>query len=131
MYEFHGWINLAESPSEVDEGKLEQKCSELEEFIAGLDWSSGQCKLLQMNGLYTVIVNARPNRRRSEAEELRELIKLITSEFKGAYGIVHEYDEQGSLPAGRGVFTVNVIKRGYCEIRLDPFLSPTNPVVED
>jgi hypothetical protein len=52
-------------------------------------------------------------------------------DFKGAYGLVYEYDEQAQTAEGRGVFTVNAIKRGRCEKLLDPFLSPTVPVVED
>ncbi|WP_366941157.1 Imm7 family immunity protein [uncultured Kiloniella sp.] len=51
--------------------------------------------------------------------------------FKGAYGLIYEFDGQREVEIGRGVFSVSVIKRGACEKRLDPFLSPTIPVVED
>ncbi len=131
MYEFHGWIKLVESTREIDEGGLEQKCQELQRRLNKLRWPSGKAAILLLNGLYTLTLNAIPNRRRSEATELQELLRFVTSEFKGAYGLVYEHDEDTELPNGWGVFSVNVIRRGECETRLDPFLSPRIPVVED
>jgi hypothetical protein len=84
-----------------------------------------------MNGVYTLVINAIQNRRRSEANELHQLLTYVVKEFKGAYGLVYEYDEQLETSYGRGVYSVNVVKRGYCELALDPFLSPVIPVVED
>lgn len=46
-------------------------------------------------------------------------------------GLIYEFDEQREVKIGRGVFSVNVIKRETCEKRLGPFLSPMIPVVED
>lgn len=131
MYEFHGWVKLAESASEVDEGAFDEKCKKLRRFLDSLNWSSGSADLLLMNGVHILTLNAVPNRRRSEASQLNELILLLTQEFKGAYGIIYEYDEQTATVEGRGVFSVKVIKRGRCEIALDPFLSPVVPVVEN
>lgn len=131
MYEFHGWIKLAESTSEIDEGSLESKCKKLRDVLSKIEWSSGRAELLLLNGLYTLVLNAIPNRRRGESRELNELILLVLEEFKGAYGIIYEYDEQSEVAAGQGVFSVRVVKRGQCESQLDPFLSPVVPVVED
>ena len=131
MYEFHGWIKLAESARDIDEGGLERKCEELQSRLNKLNWPSGRAEVLLLNGLYTLTLNAIPNRRRSEATELQELLRFVASEFKGAYGLVYEHDEHTELPNGCGVFSVNVIRRGECETRLDPFLSPRIPVVED
>lgn len=131
MYEFHGWIKLAESTSDTDEGRLEQKCEQLRLRLNRLNWPSGRAEILLLNGFYTLSLSAIPNRRRSESKELQELLGFITSEFKGAYGLVYEYDEQIEFPDGRGAFSVKVIRKGTCETRLDPFLSPALPVVED
>ena len=131
MYEFHGWIKLAESPSEIDEGGLDKKIENLEKVLSKFEWLNGRCEIIAMNGTHVLVLNAALNRRRSEAENLSTVIKLIVNDFKGAYGIIYEYDEQVSLSYGRGIFCVKVIKRGFCETLLDPFLSPTIPVVEN
>jgi len=131
MYEFHGWIKVLVTSSEADSGETEKKIDELRTFISGINWLSGKIELLLLNGIYILILNAVPNRRRSEADELAEIIDYITRNFKEAYGIVYEYDEQIETPNGRGIFSVNVIKRGRCEVLLDPFLSPFVPIVED
>ena len=63
--------------------------------------------------------------------DLNSLVEFVLRGFKGAYGVIYEYDEQNEVLEGRGVFSVKVIKRGSCETRLDPFLSPAIPTVED
>lgn len=131
MYEFHGWIRLAESPSDIDEGGFDAKLALLQSAVSALDWSNGRAEIMVANGVATLLVDAVPNRRRDEAAELGALIALVIEHFKGAYGIVYEYDEQSRTEYGRGVFSVKVIKRGRCEIALDPFLSPLVPVAED
>lgn len=77
------------------------------------------------------MINAIPNHRRGEATDLNQLIDYVVSDFEGAYGIVYEFNEQTAATYGHGAFSVRVIKRGKCDIVLDPFLSPTIPVVED
>ncbi|WP_165666559.1 Imm7 family immunity protein [Metapseudomonas otitidis] len=42
MYEFHGWIKLSESPSEMDEGGLDQKVKKLKNELSSFGWSSGR-----------------------------------------------------------------------------------------
>ncbi len=131
MYEIHGWIKLAESTSEIDEGGFDAKCGKLRDFIRQVRWPSGILELTVMNGVHVLTIHAAPNRRRTEAEELNRLLEFVVQEFKGAYGVVYEYDEQAETAEGRGVFSVKVVKRGRCELALDPFLSPAIPVVED
>ena len=131
MYEFHGWIRLAESASEIDEGSLDEKVKLLENCISRIEWDSGKVEVMLANGVYTLLVNTVPNRRRDEADELSNLISFVVDNFKGAYGIIYEYDEQTRTEYGRGVFSVTVIKRGSHVLALDPFLSPLAPVAED
>lgn len=111
MYEFHGWIKLAESPQEIDCGDLEEKCGRLKEALAHLKWSSGKAELLTLNGFHVLTLNGIPGRRRSEAHDLDRILTLVAQDFKGAYGVVYEYDVQTQTAGGRGVFSVKVIKR--------------------
>jgi hypothetical protein len=99
--------------------------------LAKLDWPSGRAEILLQNGFHTLVLNAIPNRRRSESQDIDEILGVVIKDFKGAYGLIYEHDEQIETPNGHGVFSVKVIRRGECETRLDPFLSPTVPVVED
>lgn len=131
MYEFHGWITLAETPYDVDAGEYDEKYEALRNYIDNLNWSSGKIELLELNGRNALIVNGYPNRRRSEANELAQLMTYVTKNFTGAYGIIYEYDELTETVAGRGVFSVTVVRRGHCLPSLDPFLSPAIPVIED
>ncbi len=131
VYEIHGWIKLAESASEINEGGLDAKCDKLRGFVREISWPSGVLELAVMNGVHVLIIHAAPNRRRSEADDLDRLPEFVIREFKGAYGVVYEYDEQAETAEGRGIFSVKVLKRGRCELALDPFLSPAIPVVED
>jgi hypothetical protein len=62
---------------------------------------------------------------------LKELAVDVARDFAGSYGLIYEYDEQLTVPGGRGVFSVTVIKRGQCLPSMDPFLSPGVPVFED
>lgn len=131
MYEFHGWITLAETPYDVDAGEYDEKYEDLRNHIDNLSWSSCMVDLLELNGRNTLIMNGYPNRRRSEANELRQLISYVSEKFTGAYGIIYEYDELTEIANGRGVFSVIVVRRGKCIPALDPFLSPAVPVIED
>ena len=131
MYECNGWIKLSESTVEVDEGGMDEKCDKLRVTIKELTWSSGRVELLLLNGEYVLVINLNTNRKRSEVSELDSLLERVMNDFKGAYGVLYELNEQVNLEAGLGVYTVRVIKRGGEDIRLDPFLSPINPVVED
>lgn len=131
MYAIHGWIELAESPAEIDQGALEQKCAQLRGMVQALAWPSGKMELLLLNGMHVLTMHALPNRRRSEAEDLNRVLDFVLREFKGAYGIIYEYDKQTVTSEGRGVYSVRVIRRGRCELALDPFLSPFVPVAED
>jgi hypothetical protein len=131
LYEFHGWITLAETPYDVDVGKYNEKFDALCNYVDKLDWSSCKIDLLELNGRNILILNGYPNRRRSEANELAQLISYVAKNFTGAYGLIYELDEQTETVSGRGVFSVTVVRRGQCLPSLDPFLSPAIPVIED
>lgn len=131
MYEFHGWIVLCESPSEIDSGSLTNALMQVRLRIAELGFDSTTAQMLLHNGRHTLVINGYPNRRRSEAVAVKKLLQYLADLLPGSYGLVYEGDEGVELPAGRGLFTVTVVKRGQLVSTLDPFLSPTIPAVED
>jgi hypothetical protein len=105
MYEFHGWFGIAESPEEADAGTLEEGLAELRAAVDRIDWSTG--------------------------EALDALIHFIARRFPGSWGLLYERSADMDQPPGPGAFRVRVMARGEVQDRLDPFLSPCRPVIED
>jgi hypothetical protein len=131
MYEFHGWFGIAESPEEADAGTLDAGITELRARIADIDWATGDVALNVHNGEFFVLANGLMNRRRDEAEDLDALLHHIAARFPGSWGLLYERSPDMDAPPGQGAFRVRVMARGQIHIRLDPFLSPVQPVIED
>ncbi|MCA1221097.1 Imm7 family immunity protein [Streptomyces sp. 8L] len=131
MYEFHGWFGIAESAEESDAGSLDEGIAELQAKISEIDWSTGEAALNVHNGEYFVLVNGLVNRRRDEAEDVDDLLRHIATRFPGSWGLLYERSPDMEVPPGQGVFRVKVMARGAIHVRLDPFLSPVQPVIED
>lgn len=132
MFEFHGWFGIAESPEEADTGTLAEGVAELRSRIEALDWATtGEVALRAFNGEWFVRADGMVNRRRDEAEELDALLSFIAGRFPGAWGLLHERADDLPTPPGPGAFRVRVLARGELTVRLDPFLSPTRPAIED
>jgi hypothetical protein len=131
MYEFHGWFGIAESAEESDSGSLSQGISSLRTLISSIQWSTGAAEIKNYNGQYYVVVGGLMNRRRDEADDLDSLIGYIASRFPGAWGILYERSDEFVDPPGAGAFRVRFMARGAVHSRLDPFLSPCRPVIED
>lgn len=131
MYEFHGWFGIAESPEVADTGTLDEGLAALRTRIEAIDWSTGEAALRAYNGEWFVRVDGLANRRRDEAEELDTLVAFIAERFPGAWGLLYERSDDLSAPPGPGAFRVRVLARGEVTMRLDPFLSPTRPLIED
>lgn len=131
MYEFHGWFGIAESPEESDTGSLDAGIAELRAQIAEIDWATGEVELKLHNGEFFVVANGLMNRRRDEAAELDALLHHIAARFPGSWGLLYERSADMDEPPGQGAFRVRVMARGEIRTRLDPFLSPVRPVIED
>lgn len=131
MYEFHGWFGIAESPEESDTGSLDAGIADLRERIARVEWTTGEVVLNLHNGEYFVLANGLVNRRRDEAAELDALLHHIAIRFPGSWGLLYERSSDMDDPPGQGAFRVRVMARGKIHVRLDPFLSPVRPVIED
>jgi hypothetical protein len=132
MYEAHGWFGLAESPHDINDGALGGKVEEVRDFVAGQHCSATlAATILALNGQHWLVVNAFANRRRDEADWIDALLELVRRELPGAWGTLYERDDETSSSPGPNAFAVTVLARGKLSKRLDPFLSPCNPVIED
>lgn len=132
MYEFHGWFALLESTYEDDHERLAAAVAELEARVSRLAWPTASADIKTFNGTGFLVLNGLVNRRRHEVQELAELIDWIANRLPGSYGLLYERnDDDEPAPPGPHVFAVRVLARGGVTERLDPFLSPTLPVIED
>ena len=131
MYEFHGWLGLAESTEEADCGNLEAAISELRDRVQALGWQTANAEVLLLNGQFFLRLTGLVNRRRDEARNVAELLTFVSNRLPGSWGMVYERSDDMPTPPGPGAFRVLVLSRGVVREHLDPFLSPVNPNIED
>ncbi|WP_328614628.1 immunity 7 family protein [Amycolatopsis sp. NBC_00355] len=72
-----------------------------------------------------------PNRPAALGTDLTGLLDFVARRFPGSWGLLYERSDDLERPPGPGAFRVRVMARGRLVTRLDPFLSPVNPVIED
>ncbi|TCB94441.1 hypothetical protein E0H26_21195 [Micromonospora zingiberis] len=132
MYEFHGWFRLSQTTEESDTGQLDAIIDELNELVVGLDFPTNvSAEVTVLNGEYYLLLHGVANRRRDEAVGMRQVLQFVARRLPGSYGFLYEKDEEMPVPPGPNAFRVHVMARGEITERLDPFLSPIRPVVED
>ena len=131
MHEFHAWIGLAESTEESDLGKLHEVVSELQEIVDDSNWHDASFKLQNLNGQFFLTAHGLVNRHREEGERLDLFLAIIARRLPGSWGLIYERDDEMPVPPGPNSFRVRIMARGSVAERLDPFLSPCNPVIED
>jgi hypothetical protein len=127
MYEFHGWFVLAETSEEADAGGLSDAVAGLERLLASLNWPTAMACLRMLNGQPFLLMEGLVNRRRHEADDVDMLIQRVALLLPGSYGLL--YERSDDVPSTD--FTVRVMARGQITVRDDPFLSPTQPTIED
>ncbi|MFJ8543320.1 Imm7 family immunity protein [Streptomyces sp. NPDC093586] len=132
MYEFHGWFGVSEGPYEDDSQSLRAGVEELRARIDAVQWSSSRKVVLDVfNGLHVVTATGQTNRIGYEAGRLDELVAYIARRFPGSWGLLYDRSDEGDIPNADNAFRVRVMRRGAVEERLDPFLSPCDPVIEN
>ncbi len=104
MYEYHGWLSLRESPSEIDGGKLGQSIVRIEQLIAEFSNHKSDCTL--------------------------KLFKQIATEAPGTYGVLFIWDDE-DLSGLSNAFQVWKLARGNAVQVADTLLSPCVPTIED
>lgn len=131
MHEFHAWIGLSESPGESDLGGLEKAVKELQDLAVDSKWHDAVFDIRNLNGQYFFSAAGFSNRRREERERLDLFLDIIARRLPGSWGLVYERDDEMPSPPGPNGFRVMIVTRGTFSERLDPFLSPCCPVIED
>lgn len=113
--------------------QLEAFVARLQERVAALDWHKGLAwaEVQALNGLYYLFVAGNRNHRGRTGKELDDLLAFVAAEAPGSYGLLYWRDDEDDPPAGPNNYQVTVMARGSLTLRLDPFLSPTVPTVED
>lgn len=131
MYEFHGWVSIRETPSVVDEERLDEIIDSIKLFIKNLNWATGGILDVQaVNGEYHLSVSGFTNHKGKDAEDVLKLYRFIAQKAPGSYGILYTRDDED--PSGNdNRFQVLVLARGSLVEHEDPFLSPFVTVVED
>lgn len=131
MHQFHAWIGLAETTYEDDPPKLAAALEVLREIVARDSWHDARFEIFNLNGQDFLTATGFVNRRRNEGDQLDLLVSETARLLPGSWGLVYERDDEMPVPPGPNAFRVRVIARGRVEERLDPFLSPNIPVIED
>lgn len=131
MYLFHGWFVLSESPLESEDDVLRPLVGELQGILSGFIWHNATADLHRFNGQDFLTITGLRNRPLQEAKDLEYVLGWLAEHLPGSYGLLYEWSDYMPVPPGPGAFRVRVLARGTVSERLDPFLSPTNPTVED
>ena len=132
MYEYHGWINIKPSASEIDDehrefAKIIPKVSKLIEDFQ----SDGRIVDFRvMNANYVVCVAGFNNHEYPGAESLLKLFHTIGVYAPGSYGILYARNDE-DMKGFENEFQVWRLVRGEFEKMKDHYLSPCVPVIED
>lgn len=131
MYEYHGWCALrstarSDESEFADEDRVRQA---VREYIESLDWPY-VLGSESVNGEYHVWISGMPNHKPLLAGSPVEVFRRIAELAPGSYGLLYVWDD-GDADGYRNAFRVYVMARGELQERLDPFLSPCIPVLED
>jgi Immunity protein 7 len=131
MHEFYAWISLHESPFEDEGDILPGVIKELEARLREARWPSARFSLDLLNGSYVLTAAGVINRRRTEGEFLDSLVDFIADKLPGSFGLVYDRDAAMPDPPGPNAFRVRVVARGRVVDKVDTYLSPYQPVIED
>ncbi|XRQ03334.1 Imm7 family immunity protein [Actinomadura welshii] len=128
MFEYHGWVSVQDSPSDVDEKELRAATELIRPRIEQLAETLGFAALNWVNGMPQVNVSGLLNRRSGGGDDVIDLFRFIGKVAPGSYGVLYMHDDEG---AHANEFRVLVLRRGAVSEQADPFLSPVVPTIED
>lgn len=128
-----GWFSLNHTTTgEGDDPAVVQATAErLAPLLQADGWPTSSAELKWRNGELYLVVSGLVNRRRFEADALDDMLGIIARDLPGSYGLLYERDDGRTETPGPDAFTVRVMTKGNVETRLDPFLSPAVPTIED
>jgi hypothetical protein len=129
MIEYHGWLTLRESPSEIDERGLRAIYEGLKQKLSDSAFFSVVIDLKYINGNCQLWISGNANHRSQEFEDVLALLEEIASKATGTYGLLYLWDDED--PQHYNSFQVFVIRRGTVIPECDTYLSPCVPTIED
>ena len=130
MFEYHGWITIQESTSEVDEGNLTNLIEDIKDEIAKRFTSSGFIDLRAINGSYHLCLSGFTNHKAQEEKDIISLFSYVGERVPGSYGLLYMRDDE-DINGFDNEFIVYTLFRGSISLRRDIYLSPVIPTVED
>ena len=134
MIELHGWLTIR--PTYMDEDKHPEIDEELiykevEMLVESLRLRALD-KVKWKNGICHIDISYFSNHENPETKEILKAFEDIARLAPGSYGLIYYWnDENYGSNDYENEFRVLVFKRGTCEWKDDPFLSPCIPVIED
>ena len=126
MFEYHGWAVVRDTTSDGDPESLHRIVGELQRTASAFNDGTAVTDIRWINGACYVSFAGNPNHRH---ECVFGWFHWLARHAPGSYGILYVWDDE-DLNFGN-VFRVFCLRRGQVEERIDPFLSPCMPVVED
>lgn len=126
VFDYHGWAVVRDDTYHVDNGTLHATIEELRRRIDEFHDGSGIASVRAVNGVFHVAVSGCPNHRH---EDVLGLFPWLAEHAPGSFGLLYVWDDED--PEFNNAYQVWCLRRGRTDRRLDPFLSPCIPQVED
>ncbi len=126
MFEYHGWVTLADSPQATDDHNLDRFLPELKQKIKILDDDFGVIGIKKININYQVWFMGCRNHRQ---EWVLDLFCFIAQRSRGSYGLLYIWDDEH--PEYDNQFRVWRMAKGQVDTLKDAFLSPCIPTIEE
>lgn len=126
MFEYHGWAVIHDDTYEDNATNLRRIIGELQQLADDFNDGSGMTDIRNINGAWYVTFAGHPNHRH---DCVFGWFKWLAEHAPGSYGLLYVRDDES--PEFGNAFQVCCLRRGQVEVRIDPFMSPCIPVVED
>jgi hypothetical protein len=130
VFEYHGWITIQESTSEVDGGNLEDIINDIRDNIKESNWIHGLIDLRPINGAYHLCLSGFTNHKSQEEKDIMSLFTYIGRCAPGSYGLLYTRDDE-DISGFDNEFVVYTLARGNIALKKDIYLSPVIPTIED
>ncbi|MEU8247014.1 Imm7 family immunity protein [Nonomuraea sp. NPDC048916] len=130
MYQATGWLVIRHPETEDELDQIRESVREVQRLIDSYAWQAGTLDLRAVNGEYFLSLVANTNHRGQEALDVADLLRSVASAAPESYGLVYEWDDEAQSWPGGNAFKAIVLANGEITERGDPFLSPTEAVIE-
>ncbi|GHU60481.1 hypothetical protein AGMMS49975_29510 [Clostridia bacterium] len=132
MYEYHGWATLRETYLNEDnfDEKIDEIVSVIKSRIDEIGIDNGLLDLRTVNGAYQLHLSGLLNHKGKRVYEIFDLYDLIAKTAVGSYGILYVFDDEDDN-GHENEFQCYVLAKGKFTKRIDSFLSPYTPTVEE